>query len=134
MSKIETAVHEQFSRLASQGSTRTTEVPSRPAPAAASQAATTAASTRPNIPFAKVNSVVAQSPSALAGLEVGDEVIQFGTVNWENHDNLRKVAEAVQNSENVGFSSREVRNIQMSLADHCLSAFFKYMSYGALRL
>lgn len=99
MSKIETAVHEQFSRLAAQGPSAS--LPTRPAASAPPRAATNTASSRPNIPFARVNSVVPESPAALAGLEVGDEIVQFGTVNWENHDNLRKVAETVSGSEGV---------------------------------
>ncbi|KAL1880195.1 hypothetical protein VTK73DRAFT_6226 [Phialemonium thermophilum] len=50
-------------------------------------------------PFAKVNSVVENSPAALAGLQAGDLIRNFGYVNKTNHDNLRKVAECVQGNE-----------------------------------
>ncbi|KAH8675987.1 hypothetical protein BX600DRAFT_494396 [Xylariales sp. PMI_506] len=50
-------------------------------------------------PFAKVNSVVANSPAETAGLKAGDEVRNFGYVNKANHDGLKKVAECVQGNE-----------------------------------
>ncbi|KAK0657319.1 26S proteasome non-ATPase regulatory subunit 9 [Cercophora newfieldiana] len=50
-------------------------------------------------PFAKVNSVVENSPAETAGLKAGDLIRNFGYVNFSNHDNLRKVAECVQGNE-----------------------------------
>jgi len=50
-------------------------------------------------PFAKVNSVVPGSPAETAGLRAGDEIRNFGYVNYNNHDNLKKVAECVQGNE-----------------------------------
>lgn len=52
-------------------------------------------------PFAKVNSVVENSPAETAGLRAGDLIRNFGYVNRENHDNLKKVAECVQGNEGV---------------------------------
>ncbi|XDG06468.1 hypothetical protein ABKA04_006083 [Annulohypoxylon sp. FPYF3050] len=52
-------------------------------------------------PFAKVNSVVANSPAESAGLKPGDEIRNFGYVNKANHDGLKKVAECVQGNESV---------------------------------
>jgi len=52
-------------------------------------------------PFAKVNSIVDNSPAATAGLKQGDLIRNFGYVNHGNHDSLRKVAECVQNNEGV---------------------------------
>lgn len=51
------------------------------------------------VPFAKVNSVVAGSPAETAGLKAGDEIRNFGYVNRGNHDGLRRVAECVQGNE-----------------------------------
>lgn len=51
-------------------------------------------------PFARVNSVVPQSPAYTAGLKAGDEIRNFGYVNRANHDGLKKVAECVQGNEN----------------------------------
>ncbi|KFY31070.1 hypothetical protein V493_01434 [Pseudogymnoascus sp. VKM F-4281 (FW-2241)] len=50
-------------------------------------------------PFARVNSVVADSPADEAGLKAGDLIRNFGYVNRENHDRLRRVAECVQGNE-----------------------------------
>jgi 26S proteasome non-ATPase regulatory subunit 9 len=52
-------------------------------------------------PFAKVNSIVANSPAATAGLVAGDMIRNFGYVNYTNHDNLKKVADCVQGNEGV---------------------------------
>ncbi|KAI1341621.1 hypothetical protein F5Y15DRAFT_362336 [Xylariaceae sp. FL0016] len=49
--------------------------------------------------FAKVNSVVADSPADAAGLKAGDEIRNFGYVNKSNHDGLKKVGECVQGNE-----------------------------------
>ena len=51
--------------------------------------------------FAKVNTVVENSPAAAAGLRPGDLLRNFGYVNHSNHDGLRKVAECVQGNEGV---------------------------------
>ncbi|KAK7520647.1 26S proteasome non-ATPase-like protein regulatory subunit 9 [Phyllosticta citriasiana] len=73
--------------------------------AAAQGAAGTSASTRADqdaafqAPFAKVNSVVPESPADAAGLKAGDKIVKFGNVNWMNHEKLSKVAEAVSQSE-----------------------------------
>lgn len=50
-------------------------------------------------PFAKVNSVVEDSPAAQAGLKPQDLIRNFGYVNRRNHDGLKKVAECVQGNE-----------------------------------
>ncbi len=55
-------------------------------------------------PFAKVNTVVDNSPAATAGLKPGDLIRNFGYVNLENHDDLKKVAECVQGNEGVWLS------------------------------
>jgi 26S proteasome non-ATPase regulatory subunit 9 len=50
-------------------------------------------------PFAKVNSVVPDSPADQAGLKAGDIIRSFGNVNWINHERLSKVAQTVQQNE-----------------------------------
>lgn len=52
-------------------------------------------------PFAKVNTVEEGSPAHEAGLKPGDVIRSFGSANWMNHENLRKVAEIVQRNEGV---------------------------------
>jgi 26S proteasome non-ATPase regulatory subunit 9 len=65
-------------------------------------------------PFAKVNSVVDNSPAETAGLRAGDLIRNFGYVNRNNHDNLRKVAECVQGNEGVSFFSFRQRPLKDS--------------------
>ncbi|XP_016086910.1 26S proteasome non-ATPase regulatory subunit 9 isoform X1 [Sinocyclocheilus grahami] len=50
-------------------------------------------------PFALVDTVTQGSPAFQAGLRVGDEIIEFGSVNTLNFRNLRDVASVVQHSE-----------------------------------
>ncbi|KAJ0019192.1 hypothetical protein NQD34_006761 [Periophthalmus magnuspinnatus] len=49
--------------------------------------------------FARVDAVTAGSPAHTAGLRVGDEVIEFGSVNSNNFQNLQNIASVVQHSE-----------------------------------
>ena len=65
----------------------------------------------PDLPFAKVNSIVPSSPAHEAGLKVGDKIKNFGSVHWRNHENLRRVAEVVQRNEGV----RRYRTPSLSL-------------------
>ncbi|XP_020511573.2 26S proteasome non-ATPase regulatory subunit 9 isoform X2 [Labrus bergylta] len=50
-------------------------------------------------PFARVDAVTQGSPACGAGLRVGDEVIEFGSVNTGNFQNLQNIASVVQHSE-----------------------------------
>ena len=54
-----------------------------------------------DVPFAKVDDVVANSPAAQAGLRSGDRIVKFGPANATNHERLQKVAQTVQQNENV---------------------------------
>ncbi|KAK4136414.1 hypothetical protein BT67DRAFT_439414 [Trichocladium antarcticum] len=93
MALIETRLHEHFASL------QDTDAES------ASPANVDAALPRdsipetPDQPFARVNTVVENSPAAAAGLKPGDLIRNFGYVNLENHDDLKKVAECVQGNE-----------------------------------
>ncbi|EPQ67186.1 Bgt-1963 [Blumeria graminis f. sp. tritici] len=51
--------------------------------------------------FAKVNSIVYNSPSAAAGLQIGDKISSFGHINFSNHDRLNQIKNLVQESEGV---------------------------------
>lgn len=64
-----------------------------------------------DVPFAKVNSVENGSPAAEAGLLAGDQIRNFGYVNRENNNNLRRLAEVVQGNE--GVSSTEPREMHI---------------------
>ncbi|KAI1827966.1 hypothetical protein F4861DRAFT_490111 [Xylaria intraflava] len=92
MNAIEKHLHEHFASLRD-----TDDVASTPANGATMMG--DAVPETLEIPFAKVNSVVSDSPAESAGLKVGDEIRNFGYVNKSNHDGLRKVAECVQGNE-----------------------------------
>ncbi|NXU55190.1 PSMD9 ATPase, partial [Turnix velox] len=54
-----------------------------------------------NLPqaFAKVNAVTPGSPASISGLQVDDEIVEFGSVNVNNFQNLQNIATVVQHSE-----------------------------------
>ncbi|XP_044052305.1 26S proteasome non-ATPase regulatory subunit 9 [Siniperca chuatsi] len=69
-------------------------------------------------PFARVDAVTQGSPACGAGLRVGDEVIEFGSVNTENFQNLQNIASVVQHSEGKPLRViviRDGQKAQMSL-------------------
>ncbi|XP_034026276.1 26S proteasome non-ATPase regulatory subunit 9 [Thalassophryne amazonica] len=69
-------------------------------------------------PFARVDAVTQGSPACVAGLRFGDEVIQFGSVNTDNFQNLHNIASVVQHSEGKPLCVTVVRDgqrVQLSL-------------------
>ncbi|XP_037633692.1 26S proteasome non-ATPase regulatory subunit 9 [Sebastes umbrosus] len=69
-------------------------------------------------PFARVDAVTQGSPACKAGLRVGDEVIEFGSVTTENFQNLQNIASVVQRSEGKPLRVAVIRDgqkAQMSL-------------------
>ncbi|XP_031426996.1 26S proteasome non-ATPase regulatory subunit 9 isoform X2 [Clupea harengus] len=67
--------------------------------------------------FARVDHVTQGSPASQAGLRVEDEIIEFGSVNPGNFQNLQNIASVVQHSEGA-LSVAVVRNgqrVQMNL-------------------
>jgi 26S proteasome non-ATPase regulatory subunit 9 len=48
-----------------------------------------------NTPFARVDSVAAHSPAEQAGLKEGDLIVEFGYVNYMNHEHLQAIADVV---------------------------------------
>ncbi|KAK0138137.1 26S proteasome non-ATPase regulatory subunit 9 [Merluccius polli] len=50
-------------------------------------------------PFARVEGISQGSPACRAGMRVGDEVVEFGSVNTGNFRNLQNIASVVQHSE-----------------------------------
>lgn len=103
MSKLEDAVHEQFA------AGKTEELPTNGTSSSAhlnDAGSSRAAAPVVEPPFAKVNAVVPGSPAEQAGMRAGDKVIKFGLANWTNHERLSKVAEVVQQNENVSDEAR----------------------------
>ncbi|XP_037115326.1 26S proteasome non-ATPase regulatory subunit 9 [Syngnathus acus] len=49
--------------------------------------------------FARVDDITQGSPAAIAGLRIGDEVVEFGSVNTGNFQCLNNIASVVQHSE-----------------------------------
>lgn len=69
-------------------------------------------------PFARVDAVTDGSPASGAGLRVGDEVIEFGSVNTANFQNLQNIASVVQHSEGKPLRVTVIRvgqKVQMNL-------------------
>lgn len=94
MGKVETAVHEHFASGKTIDGAEVSVPPTAPEVQPASSSAV-------EPPFAKVNSVAANSPAEAAGLKTGDKVTKFGMVNYSNHERLGRVAQVVQENENV---------------------------------
>uniref|UniRef100_A0A671QG69 26S proteasome non-ATPase regulatory subunit 9 n=1 Tax=Sinocyclocheilus anshuiensis TaxID=1608454 RepID=A0A671QG69_9TELE len=63
-------------------------------------------------PFALVDAVTQGSPAFQAGLRVGDEIIEFGSINTQNFRNLRDVASVVQHSEGKSIRVGVIRSGQ----------------------
>ncbi|XP_029475500.1 26S proteasome non-ATPase regulatory subunit 9 [Rhinatrema bivittatum] len=59
--------------------------------------------------FAKVDAVTAGSPASTSGLQVGDEIIEFGSVNTSNFQTLQNIATVVQHSEGRPLSVTVIR-------------------------
>ena len=96
MKKVEIAVEEHFAA----GKAVSNNVNER-APEVQPAANSTPSGSSLEPPFARVNTVAPSSPADRAGLKSGDKVIRFGTANWTNHERLGKVAQVVQQNENV---------------------------------
>ncbi|XP_043833231.1 26S proteasome non-ATPase regulatory subunit 9 [Dromiciops gliroides] len=53
----------------------------------------------PPLPFAQVNSISPGSPASNSGLQVDDKIVEFGSVNAHNFQNLQNIGTVVQHSE-----------------------------------
>ncbi|KYO39731.1 26S proteasome non-ATPase regulatory subunit 9 isoform B [Alligator mississippiensis] len=60
-------------------------------------------------PFARVNAVTPGSPASLAGLQVDDEIVEFGSVKAHNFQTLQNIATVVQHSEGKPLSVSVIR-------------------------
>ena len=62
--------------------------------------------------FARINAVTPASPADAAGMKAGDKVTKFGTVDYTNHERLSKVAQVVQQNENVRYHAGSLQKSQ----------------------
>ncbi|XP_062999866.1 26S proteasome non-ATPase regulatory subunit 9 [Elgaria multicarinata webbii] len=60
-------------------------------------------------PFARVNAVSPGSPASFSGLQVDDEIAEFGSVNTRNFQSLQNIATVVQHSEGKPLSVTVIR-------------------------
>jgi 26S proteasome non-ATPase regulatory subunit 9 len=110
MGSIEKGIHTHFAglqRASDEAPVATTANISTSQPSGTS---TPASGVSASTPFAKVNSVVSGSPADQAGLQTGDKIRSFGSVNWLNHERLSKVAEVVQRNEGRTIIVKITRN------------------------
>ena len=103
MNRIEKGLHEHHASMQANGPPKDegTEVSAGSEVERQSEPAT-------ETPFAKVNAVENGSPAHEGGLKAGDRIRTFGTANWTNHENLRRVAEVVQRNEGVRSSYHQI--------------------------
>jgi 26S proteasome regulatory subunit N4 len=96
MNRIEKGLHEHYASMQAAGPPKDegTEVSAGPVAETRSEPVI-------ETPFAKINTVESGSPAHEANLKAGDRIRAFGTANWTNHENLRKLAEVVQHNEGV---------------------------------
>lgn len=96
MNRIEKGLHEHHASMQAAGPPKDED-----AEVSAGPVAETRSEPVIETPFAKVNTVESGSPAHEANLKAGDRIRAFGTANWTNHENLRKLAEVVQRNEGV---------------------------------
>lgn len=114
MGVIEKRLHEHFASLKDDDGDGEPAAP----PSADTTLPRDAVPERLEQPFAKVNTVEANSPAAVAGLKPGDLIRNFGYVNHANHDGLKKVAECVQGNEGVIKPSLHSKSGNLRLTRH----------------
>lgn len=101
MSKIEKGLHGYHSSVQLQSSNSHAGLSPHSEHSTSNISSSASNSDTYDIPFAKVTNVAHGSPAEEAGLQPGDKIRKFGTVNWMNHERLSKVSEAVQSNEGV---------------------------------
>ncbi|CAG8976617.1 hypothetical protein HYALB_00002133 [Hymenoscyphus albidus] len=103
MDVIEKHIHEHFARQKELGTEEsingTNGTNDTNGPSGMDLSPSTPASQPSGPAFAKVNSLVDNSPADSAGLKAGDVIRNFGYVNNTNHDGLKRVAECVAGNE-----------------------------------
>lgn len=60
-------------------------------------------------PFALISEVTEDSPAALGGLQLQDQVLQFGPITYRTHDSLQALAKLVRDSESQRLAMNVLR-------------------------
>jgi 26S proteasome non-ATPase regulatory subunit 9 len=100
MIRLETVIEEQFTQLRANQATENEPV-LPPAPLAIPNRSATGPISPIDVPFAKVDEVITNSPAEAAHLQVADKILRFGTVNASNHERLVRLGEVVAQNEGV---------------------------------
>jgi 26S proteasome non-ATPase regulatory subunit 9 len=100
MKQLEEAVHKQFASGKALDVEAQSDAPRTTNGATPSVSAPAPIAHQP--PFARINTVSPGGPAEQAGLRPEDRLVVFGSVNFTNHERLGKVAQVVQQNENVG--------------------------------
>lgn len=98
MDTIEKGLHQHHAQLAASATSNvdTPQTNGHASPNGVSEPTPTAPI---RAPFARVNSVVDDSPADAAGLRAGDMITQFGDAVATNHEDLRRLAQVVKDNE-----------------------------------
>lgn len=67
------------------------------------------------VAFARVTDVTEGSPASYAGIQAGDEVVEFGSVNSANFKAITDIATVVQHSEGTQISVKLKRNQRFTI-------------------
>ncbi|KAK5647168.1 hypothetical protein RI129_002060 [Pyrocoelia pectoralis] len=81
------------------------------------------------IPFAKVTIVTPGSPAEICGIQVNDLIVEFGSINFSNFNNITDVANVVQHSEG------QQLNIKLQRGDQYITTYLipkKWIGRGLL--
>jgi len=98
MVKLDSALEEQFAQIrADQAAGLGPVLP--PAPLSIPNRSATGPISPIDLPFAKVDEVITNSPAEAAHLQVADQILRFGSVNASNHESLRRLGEVVAQNE-----------------------------------
>jgi 26S proteasome non-ATPase regulatory subunit 9 len=84
---------------------------------------TTTSSTPKQRPFIRVEQVDHASPASEAGLQVGDEILVFGTLTADNYKQLSDLAELVQRHEDRSVALTVQRRQGTTVTQHHLTLY-----------
>jgi len=101
MAKLESAIEDQFAQMRANPPPEDLGPVLPPLPLSIPSRPSTGPISPVEIPFAKVDEVILNSPAEAAHVQVADQIIRFGPLNASNHENLRRLGEVVAQNEGV---------------------------------